>query len=59
MQEFRCTKCNKLLFKASFPIKPREVILVPEDVGINRLRLNGKAIEIKCPRCNCLNNFSA
>lgn len=51
MTEIRCLKCNKLLCKASFPIKQGDVVYVPKEIGINRVRFNGETLEIKCPRC--------
>jgi hypothetical protein len=49
MQEIRCTKCNKLLCKVSFPIKPGGIMEVSEEVGINGVKKNGETLEIKCP----------
>ena len=55
MEEIRCTKCNKMLGKIFAP----DAVAVQEKETIQQLELypdgKPKRIEIKCPRCNILN----
>lgn len=54
MQEFRCSKCEKMLGM----MFSSEAICINDNKNVQQMELDGKhvkRIEIKCPRCKNLN----
>ena len=45
IQDYRCTSCNKLLFRGSLSLI------------VSKAQQPQDAIELKCPRCNAMNIF--
>jgi phage FluMu protein Com len=56
-KEVRCSKCQKLLCKVkNIPIEKGDIAIVENGMLPNVARKE-KEIEIKCPRCNTLNQI--
>jgi len=57
MQEFRCTKCNKLLGKINDSLMtepPTTLVCFAKDME-NCKAIVDSLFEIKCPRCGTMN----
>jgi len=48
-QEYRCSSCNKLLFKGSLPLSLSKKYTTPGETP---------SIDLLCPRCKTLNVFT-
>ena len=58
MTPFRCSNCNRLLAK----VYPNQTVIpvdiVPYTGKVTAIDENTCRIEIKCPRCNAMNELS-